>query len=438
MSRLSSASFFLKALALLVFLGGIAAATYGVQSTLSPTNTSPAIAAQGLRIDAVHAQLNATPGHDVTYYIVVTNRGESARTLNASVTGDGVSGFAPAAVVPVGSNAAYFVTISLPQDITLGTHRLSATIATPDGSVTRSRDDLLTLRVLPVLPGYDNNNSRASALYVGRLASTGKAFNTNDPALIPVNFPKTDSYQPSQNELPVDASTGLVDGFVEGVAGMQAGESRTFTFGPEKGYGNATTLHSLPRLEPRDRDFSLSIQTEQVGRASFDSYINDTKQGDPKTFRVGDIFHFSQGANNWPYRIQSINTTSVTYHLAAAVNQTYTLYPFWANASRVLSVNDSAVLFETTPTTAVGENFTFYTYWPSMTTLDSYNATTIVLRHTPPVGFKFTVPASSQSPAIDETVHEVTADTITVTVPSTNPLAGQTLTFDVYFSSLTK
>lgn len=434
---LSRASFFLKAIALLVFLGGIAAATYGVQNVIAPAGSPSVAAASSLRIDAVHPLVNATPGHDVTFYVVVTNRGEVARTLVANVSGDGIAGSAPEAIVPAASNETFLVTLSLPKDITVGTHNLRATISTPDGSITRTRSDLLTLRILPPLPGYDAT-SKATAIYAGRLAASGKVFNTNDAALTATNFPKTDSFQPSSGELPLSAATSLVEGFIDGVTGMQAGESRTFTFGPDKGYGNATTTRDLPRVEPIDRAFPLRVHRPPADRASFDSFINGTQQGDPRTYRAGDLFHSAPGVNTLPYRIVSINATTVVYELAAKVGDEFTIFPFWPNASKVVSVNETTALTLTTPTSAPGENFTYYAYWPGMTQLASYNDTTILVKHTPPVGFKFTLPQTQAQPATDARVHDVTADSIVISVPSNNPLAGQYLTFDVYFTSLTK
>src|SRR5439155_238062 len=216
-----------------------------------------------------------------------------------------------AALVPAHGNATFFVTVDVPAGLSGGTHALRATMAAPDGSVSRARDDLLTLRVLPQVPGYQNASSQATALYVLRLNATGRVFNTNDPALLAFDFPKDAGFQPSSGFLPVNASMGLVDGFVEGVSGMQAGESRTFTFGPEKGYGNATHIQTQPREETRDRNFSLAVRTESVGVGAFAGYINQTQQGDPGAYKVGDVFHFVQGANTWPYRIVSQNETSV-------------------------------------------------------------------------------------------------------------------------------
>src|SRR5439155_9821072 len=123
-------------------------------------------------------------------------------------------------------------------------------------------------------------------------------------------------------------------------------------FGPEKGYGNATHIQTQPREETRDRNFSLAVRTESVGVGAFAGYINQTQQGDPGAYKVGDVFHFVQGANTWPYRIVSRNETSVSYRLNAAAGESYTLYPLWPNASRVAGVNDTAILFVTTPPTA--------------------------------------------------------------------------------------
>lgn len=429
--RLSSVA--LKALALLVFLGGIAAATYGVQQQLGGGDVGRGA---GLRFDAARAELNATPGHDVTFVVVVQNRGSNALDVVVRAEGDGAEGASPTTRVPAAAQVAAFVTVDVPDAIGVGEHALDVRLEAPDGGLLRQREDALTLRILGDAPGFGDGTT-ASLLYVGRFADSGRVFNTNDPVLIPLSFPKADDYQASEGALPVEggAGAGVVEGFYEGLVGIQPGESRTFTIPPEKAYGNATEEQEVDRVERLDREFDLALRTDSVARATFDEYMTETSQG---AKAAGEFFVFEQGPNRWPYRVVSIDEQDVEYRLAVEPGQSYTLYPFWTNASEVVAVNDTHAKFRTTPQTPVGETFTMRSYWPNMTRLESVGDEEIVVRHSPTVGMKYTEPATQVQAEREVTVKEVRDDAIVLSTPSTNPLAGRTLTFDVLALSLTQ
>lgn len=437
MRRFVTSGLLLKGAALVVFLGVLGGATYGVQTFLGEDALAPLL----VQVEPARPALNATAGHAVTFPLVLHNRGEVALRAVAQATGDGVQASAPEVIVPAAGNATVFLTVQVPADAAPGERTLAVTLADPaTGATLRERPGLLTLRVLSAATGFGEGDV-ANVRYTGRLASTGKVFDSNDPFVIFLNLPRADSFQPHGSDpLPVDHDDPrVIEGFFEGLQGMQPGESRAVTFPPEKGYGPATTPTEVERDEPLERIYGLDLAEEAVDRAVFNDYVNRTGQGDPATFEAGDVFRFEQGPNKWPYLITAIDAREVKYVLDVKVGEGYTLYPFWEGASKVIDVNETTALFETTPTTDVGEAFTMRAYWPDMSAVSDITADTIVVRHSPPVSFKFQQPASQFAPTPREAViQEVRDDVIIVGVKSDHPLAGEALTFDVELLSLTR
>lgn len=424
----------LKLVALVVFLGAIAGATYGVQVVLGDGTLS-----QSVNAEPVRGTLNATGGHAVTYAVLVHNRGDADLDVRVGVSGLGATGESDVRTAPANGATVLFVPLQVPQDASQGEHALDLVIRDGEGNVLREREGLLKLRVLGEAPGFAEGDS-ASVIYTGRLSATGRVFNTNDNALLDKPFPQTDNYRASPGLLGVTTvpRVSVVAGFYEGMLGMQPGESRTISFPPEKGYGNATIEEREERDERIDRAFELELETEAVARDVFDGYVAETGQGEGAGFEAGEVFVFTQGANRWPYRIEAINETTVTYTLAVQVGERYTLYPFWENGSEVASVNETHATFVTTPTTGEGETFTARSHWEGMTEVKEVTETEIVMRHSPPVGHQYEVSQGSFQPPRRYTVTEVTEEEIVVVTPSTNPLAGQDLTFDVLLVELTK
>lgn len=417
----------MKALSLIVFLLLIGGATYGVQVTLGDS-----VSGQLVKPTLARETLNATAGRTVTYAITLLNTDVDPRDLAVEIVG-AASGRGDAQTVPAGGSATYLVEVDVPADLAPGDYALDVRVL-EGADVLRERAGALELRVLDPLPAARfEPGDGGQVLYTGRITATGRVFNTNDPLISGLNFPKTDTYRPSTGLLPISAR--LVPGFLEGIVGMQPGESRTFTFPPEKGYGNATNEERIPREDVLDRTFVLDVREETVGRDVFEGYVQETGQG--TSFEVGDVFFFEQLPNRWPYRITQMDAAEVTYVVAVEAGQVYTLMPFWPETSEVVSVNDTAVEFYTTPTTAVGETFTMRAQWPNMTTLESVNETHVVVRHSPPVGHTYGV-GSGAVQTNQATVRELTDDEIVIATPATNPLAGKDLTFDVLLVTLEK
>ena len=426
-----------KAIALVLFVAAIAGATYAVNESLGITVEPPT-----LLLEPVHQERAATPGHTTSFLVNVENRGATDRSVRLAIDGaaEGTSG---AVVIPAGSTTAIFVPADVPADAAVGTHLL--TLRALDGDrVLRVRDNAVTLRVLADAPGIEVGDN-ATLRYVGRLADTGRAFASNDPALVGEAFLKTETFQYNPQVLPLTtAPRNVVLGIHEGVLGMQPGETRTFTFGFEKGYGPPAENDTIPRRETIERTLIARNELQRVSRETFDEYIAEEGQGDPSTYEVGDTFTLYEEPNVWPYRITFINETTVTYRLGASVGDKFTLYPYWPQGTEIVAIDDEKVEFYTTPTTppapegtcpprnaaATAACFTMRTEWPDMSVLDAEpNATHVVIRHDPPEAFRYTTTATGETREV--VVLDVLDDEIIVAVASAHPLAGRSLTFDV-------
>jgi FKBP-type peptidyl-prolyl cis-trans isomerase 2 len=422
-----------KALALIIFLAAIGGATYGVEQVIGST-----VESQLVSLSVAREQLNATGGHTVTFVVSVANRDLLPRDVSVRIAGI-ASGASETATVRGNATTGFFVSVDVPEGAPPGDHPLDVAVLVGE-RVLREREGLVTLRVLDPAPGFQEGDS-VEALYVGRLAAAwgGRTFNTNDPAIVGIPFLKTDTYRFSQGVLRVQSlpRPSIVPGLYEGMLGMQAGESRTISFPPELGYGPATEEERFARDDVIERDLTLSNDAQRVPRATFDSYIAESGQGDPLTLGPGDKFLLEQNGNSWPYAVVSIDDQSVEYRLAAEVGDAYTVYPFWPDASVITAIDETEVTFRTTPTTEIGTALTMRAHWPQMSHLASVNETHVVVRHSPPIGFTYSTTTQIGQPR-EATVQSVTEEEIVTVSPSPNPLAGKDLTFDVLVLSVSK
>jgi FKBP-type peptidyl-prolyl cis-trans isomerase 2 len=424
-----ASSALVKALSLVLFVAAVAGATYGVMGYMGDTVRS-------IAVGSPHATLNATGGHNVTFIVTLTNRESAQREVSVEAVGV-IAGKSDLTTVRGNSNASVFLTVHVPTDVEVGEHLIDVRVM-GDGETLRERDGLLHINILPASEGFAAGDS-ARATYTGRLSATGRVFNTNDRGLVGLSFPKTEGYRFTEGLLDVQTRPRLtiVPGLAQGMLGIQPGESRTVAFPSELGYGPATINQTFPRDDTLNRTLTVRNEDQSVARETFDSYINETGQGDPSTMTVGIKFDLEEEGNLWPYRITNLSDQVVSYKLAADVGTNFTVYPFWPSASTVLAIDDEKVVFFTTPTTApLAENFTFKAYWPEMSTLLSVNETHMVIRNTPAVGFAFTQVAGNAPREF--TIIGVGDTLITAALPSQNPLAGKDLTFDVTLLTLTK
>jgi len=334
------------------------------------------------------------------------------------------------------------VQVHVPEGTAPGTYALDAKVVNATGGVVRERPGLLHVNVLaPATDGFGPGDS-ADVVYTGRIKATGTVFSTNDPTLVGQHFATTEGFPStiSTRTLAVDTvpRVTVVTGFYEGMLGMQANESRTVTFGPEKGYGNATVEQTQDRETVLPRTETLPLPGADLTPDQFEGYLNQTNQGKPSDYHVGSIVTNTRNGDTLRYRITQMDDTVVKLVLDVHVGERYTLYDVWPNSSVVTSFEDGNVSFETTPPVAVNESFTYYSYWPGMSQITSMNDTSIVIRHSPTVGLQYTTGASQLSAPQSYTVKELRDDAIVVTTANPNNLAGKDLQFDIRVIALHK
>ena len=427
-----------KALAFVVFIAAIAGATYGVQVYLGDNVVQGA----PVGVQPARATLNGTAGHTATYALTLENRGDAQQAFSAQVLGaeGAVLGEVRNVTLAPGASATAFVPVSVPATQAPGDAPLTVVLLDAEGQELRRREGALTLRVLPpASPGFAPGET-AVVLYTGRIADSGRVFNTNDPALQNLNFPRTETYRfsPGTFTVETDPRPTVVQGFYEALLGMQPGESRTVTFPPEKGYGNATQEEVIERERTLERRETLELPEAPLSMTSFAEYLNGTEQGTPDQYEVGSFVVSERNGERLRYRVIEKTEEGVTLRLHVEVGETYTIYDFWPNASRVESVNETSATFLTTPTTAEGEPFTFFPYWPDASRVVRMDDDTIVVRHDPTEGLKYTQAQGQFQPPTSYTVVRVTDTEIVVSTPSQNPLAGRALTFDILLLNVQK
>jgi FKBP-type peptidyl-prolyl cis-trans isomerase 2 len=426
----------LKAIALLIFLGAIVGAAYGVSAVLGDKTASAAINAEPLR-----AAINATPGHSVTFPVKIVNRGATSQDLSAAVTGLGDEARS-ATVTTLGSgNRTVFVTLDVPTNATPGEHVLGIKVMDAHGATVRTREGALRLNVLSASNGFASGDS-ANVVYTGRISATGNVFSTNDPALAGQSFGHTDTFPTTVNTRPLPVQTvprvSVVEGFYEGMLGMVAGETRTLTFGPEKGYGNATVEQTEARTVTIPHNQTLPLPGASLSPTDFAGYLQGTGQGNAADYKVGDLVTNTRNGQTLRYKIVSMTDAEVRLTLDVHVGERYTVHEFWPNASVVVGADANNVTFRTDPPVEPNQTFTYDPSWPNMSAITSMNETSIVITHSPTVGLQFQKTASQASGPQTYTVKELTATSIVETTANPNQLAGKDLTFDITVLDLTK
>ena len=415
-----------KVLALLVFLAALAGATYGVQQVLGDGVEGQLVGAQAAR-----TTLSATPGHTVSFPLVLSNRDTDVRGLVAVVSGEGIEGRAPMQRIPAAGNGTVFVPVRVPDGLAPGDHPLSVRLVDESGKTLRERPDVLTLRVLapggPVLAAGEVGQ----VVYTGRLAESGRVFASNDVALRGSPLLRTETFQPGS--APINVSTlgspALPRGAVEALVGMAEGETRTLTLEPDQAFGNATIEERVNRTVVLERREELPLPTASLSTAEFAAYLNETGQGVPADFEVGDVVLNVQETETLRYRVVESTAQGVKLRLSVEVGERYTVYDFWPNGSEVQEVTETSAVFYTTPTQE--EKLTYYDYWPELTRVAALNETSVTLSHDPKEGLKFSQAAGQFQQVRQYTVASVGEKEIVMVTPSNNPLAGQRLTYDL-------
>lgn len=399
----------------------------------TPTPTMPAAPGQEVATFRVFpSEIAIQPGHTAAVLVEVTSATPGRANISLEAFGERSEA---SLALRANASAGEWVTVHVPEGTPPGVADATVRVDVGGGSAS-ARPGTIQVRVLGEGPVVEPGDV-ALVYYVGRLAEDGRAFNTNEPGLEEARFPLTDSYRFSEGAFTVETSPPtVVEGFYQGLLGMQEGETRLVTFGPELGYGPATREQVQPREESIPREVTLDNAPQRVSRATYESYVNESGQGDADGPTPGDTFTLEQGANEWRYRVVHATETEVSYVLAPELGDARTLYSFWPGASVVTAIGDENVTFRTTPTTG-DTPFTLHAYWPDATVVAGVNETDIRVRHSPPEGFTF-VRADERGQPEEAKVVSLTEESIVLAVTDPNPLAGKSLTFHIRVAALRK
>lgn len=410
----------LKGVALAIFVAATSGAAVGVKMFIE----------RGLDVEPVEDALRVAPGSTVSLALVVRNGDADAAPVSLAVTGAGglVPGAPAGLTVPASGRAGAWLTLDVPADAAPGRREVVVT-AEAEGGKARRATTSVTIEVLAPGEGLKEGEA-AQVSYVGRLAD-GRMFNANLRRYIDAPLPRTDYYRDSgEFTVQTGEEANVIPGFWQGLVGMRPGESRTLVLTPDEAYGPKVVEEVTPRRVVLERTYEMRVRPVSVPFQSFASHVTATGQGDPEDFGLNSTFELVQDGNRWTFRLTNLTQTTVTYVPAPRVGERFTLpqHRAWANASVVQSVNDSAIVFHTTPTTAVGEAFTYRAQWPQASVVESANETHVVVRHDPPVGLEFNVTVQGAGER-SYRILAVGEDEITQGFDSPNPLAGETLVF---------
>lgn len=415
-----------RALAFLVFaalLGGSVWAAYEY------------LAVEGASIDPLGETYDVGAGTAFTVPWTVTNTGSAPAHFFVAFEDDGGLGVGRVAPVEIDvegfGKVAGWSTFAVRGDAPAGDHRVALAVAGVAGE--RLAGVPLDVTVLPAGEGLGAGDT-AQVRYVGRYPE-GPVFDTNVEAIAFGPWPKAQDFRPHPTWEPFPVTLGpdtrVVAGFAQGLEGMRVGQSRTVVVPPELGYGNATREDVIPRTVEIERNRTVDVRDLQIQRPQWESHIRSTGQGDPATFGPGSTFEIYDELNTYRARVVEITPTVVTYRFALQEGDRFTLFPFWPDASEVVSVNDTSTVIRTTPTTEPGERFTYFRPWANVTTLDRVEDDLLVLRHEVEPGYTYMASPDGVAPPTELRVARVTDDEIVVAIPNPAPLAGRTLVFDI-------
>lgn len=409
----------------LVVGGGVIAA-YGA---IAPG----ALAPRGLALEVANPEFAVAPGGEAAVGVAVRNSGEIDETVRLLVSPAGGLEAGDAATVSVGARNATggFVLVRAPADAAPGTFTLNVIAETVTEPVRRT-STTIEVTVLGDAPAVAAGMG-AVVKYVGRLAE-GPLFDTNVQAYDALAFPRTSYYRSTTQNATIftDPDANLITGFRDGVVGMREGETRTLVLAPEDAYGPAELTTDVARRTTVDREDVLPRREVNQPFAEFETLV--AGQGKPAdAYRVNDTFTTQIDGNTLRFRILEVANGTVRYVLDLEMGARVTIpsKSWWPDASEVVAMNETSIVFRTTPGTAIGEPFTFFDYWPDASAVVDVGEDTITIEHSPAVGFEYERATRQGQAPTPYRVVAVEGDHIEVAYPSAHPLAGKTVVFDV-------
>ncbi|MHB8606049.1 MAG: FKBP-type peptidyl-prolyl cis-trans isomerase [Thermoplasmatota archaeon] len=432
----------IKAVAFLVFVALVGGATYAAYGAIGSTGTVP----RGIVVEPVRAEVGAAPGDDVALGFDVKNGGDATERVTLSVLdAAGMdAGATTRFLIAAGDGSGGFLTLHVPLGVPPGP-RVVTVLATTEQAPVKRSTTTVTLDILPGTEPIVRAGDTATVEYVGWL-SDGTIFGSDIATYIDSAIPKATAFRGTPGNFSVDTNLSnpasrTVPGFTEGIIGMHKGSTRSFVLTPDQAFGNATLEENRNRVDHALRVVELPRAPLNVSVSVFGQHINDTKQGDPASFKANSTFIFDQPPNRWTFRILCINGVSaptfkgtcdantVTYIPDPPLGDAFHVHRGVNLTSLVTAKNETTLTFTAEDPAPLNGTFTFYDYWPGASKLIAKNATALTIENDPAVGTEFT-DSSSGSP-VAYSVARLDAEHVVLSRANTQPLAGQTLYFAV-------
>lgn len=267
----------------------------------------------------------------------------------------------------------------------------------------------------------------ADVHYIGRYTSNNTIFDSSytdvenktggTPLKIFANFDK------NLTSPKAGYSSEMIEGFMEGLIGIQEGESKIIgPIPPEKAYGESKfTVGSI--FTTQYLAFGLNQTVEVIEYTSENLTVKWIDMEDLGNFTMPQLV-----INN----LNSLNETEMVIYPPP--------YYIWENATSIINITDTNVIVSTTPTksTNLSDEVKDVRYgekqmliFPGVTTA-IWDNSTITVECSPTVGENYTFQTEGYTGMINITVHinNITDDMINVTI--TNDLSPEPVYLDVY------
>jgi len=267
----------------------------------------------------------------------------------------------------------------------------------------------------------------ADVNYIGRFASNNSVFDssyndtTNKTGGIPLKI--FASYNKTATSPKSGYTAGMIEGFMDGIIGMQEGQTKTIgPIPPEKAYGtNKFGVGSI--FTSQYLAFGMNQTVEVTNYTSENLSVRWIQMENLGNFTMPQLV-----INN----LQSTNETEMVVYPPP--------YYIWENCSSITKITDTNVTVRTTPTksTNLSKEVKDVRYgekqmliFPNATTA-SWDNTTITVVCSPIVGQNYTFQTQGYSGMVNITIHinSIIGDMINVTI--TNDQSPEPSYLDVY------
>jgi len=384
------------------------------------------------------------PGNDYTVSVAVVSNADVSGEITASGSNVVDANFT---TLEPRSSAGGFVTLSVPSD---AGDEVEQSFDVEVGDRTKT----VTATVSTQLDGDQPTEGQQAELAYNGLVAEGGIFGTSYTGVAQGPFPESVHFQDGQQAQSMTVRIGAPQqrapsGVVHAVENMTEGETQTITLEPEEAFGPERRTQELDATTELNRHEEVpKLLDGRNGEGIPKRQLPD--QFDIENRTEGDVIDFETQAGDETiilrFKVVEMNDQTVILERVAEEGETITFYPPWPNATEVTSVNETTIVYTTTPPdSAQEEPFTWdanpnsqKAQWGNTTTVAEVNDTAILLRHQPEEGLEYTAQTGRLGQEKSFRVENVTADTITVSTPNPNPLGGETVTFDLTVTDISQ